>query len=281
MALLEATDVRLGCQSWTEPDWQGVFYPENVTGADRLHAYATAFDFVEVDSTFYASPRPPTVLKWYEDTPEGFGFAAKVPQAITHDPDPKTRTPRNPLAAEGWQTQLERFVETMRLLEEKLIALLIQLPPQWHWRPERLETLRTFLDALPRDVRWAIEFRHRGWLSDEVLAELREREVALVAQDLYYMPRQVEVTTPELVYIRLQGRRQEITTMNELQIERDEALDFWAGEILDLVARNVKQVIVAANNHYQGFSPGTIRSIQQRLGLPVATPPAGRMDRLI
>jgi uncharacterized protein YecE (DUF72 family) len=276
MALLNGCDVRLGGQGWSEPDWTGVFYPSGTKAGDRLAHYARAFDFVEIDSSFYAVPAAHIVRRWRAATPPGFGFAAKVPQAITHDPDPRTGLPRRPLESEGWPEQLADFAERMRLLGDKLLALVIQLPPQWHWRPARLEVLATFLEALPADLRWAVEFRHRGWLNGEVLALLRERGVALTGQDLYYMPRRVEVTTPELAYVRLQGRRQDIERVDAVQIERDEALEFWAGAIRDLVAQGVIRVIVAVNNHYQGFAPGTITALQQRLGLPGAglpTPP--------
>lgn len=280
MATVDGTEVRLGCQGWTDADWQGVFYPAGVKAADRLEAYARAFDFVEIDSSFYATPAPPTVLKWYDSTPDEFRFSAKVPQAITHDPDPKSGFPRRPLNGEHWREQLAQFVDTMKLLEEKLLAALIQLPPQWHWKPEHLPILERFLEALPGDLRWAIEFRHRGWLNDEVTNLLRGRGVSLVLQDLYYMPKGVEVTNPELAYIRLQGKRKEITRMNEIQIQRDEALDFWSDTIRELAEKKVKRVIVAANNHYQGFSPGTIQALQQRLALPVTAFPSRRMDDL-
>ncbi len=64
--------------------------------------------------------------------------------------------------------------------------------------------------------------------------------------------------------------------MDALQIERDEALDFWADAIRTLAERPVRTIVVAANNHYQGFSPGTIAAVQSRLGLPVAVPPVRR-----
>ncbi len=281
MASIQSTDVRLGCQGWTESDWQGPFYAAGTKAADRLTAYSSAFDFVEIDSTFYATPAPPTVLKWYDATPEGFRFTAKVPQSVTHDPDPKTGFPRKPLQGEGWQRQLDVFIETMRLLEDKLLALLVQLPPQWHWKPENLPVLRTFLEALPPDLLWAVEFRHRGWLNEDVLELLRTRNIALVTQDLYYMPKQLEVTSPGLAYLRLQGRRKEITRMNEIQIERDDALNFWAQAVMQLVERKVKRVIVASNNHYQGFAPATIASLQARLGLPVAIPPSRQPGPLL
>lgn len=276
MGVVEGIEVRIGCQGFTEADWQGTFYPADLKPAERLSSYAGAIDFVEVDSTFYSVPYPSTVEKWYGATPAGFLFAAKLPQSITHDPDPKTGFPRRPLQGEKWQETLERFTETIRLLGDKLAAVVVQLPPQWHYAPDKVGILETFLNALPRDIRWAVEFRHKGWVTDAVLDLLRADDVTLVLQDLYYMPRLVEVTTNELAYVRLQGRRKEIVRMNEIQIQRDEALDFWAGVVLDLAARGVKRVIVAANNHYQGFSPGTVAALQGRLGLPVSVPPAAR-----
>lgn len=67
--------------------------------------------------------------------------------------------------------------------------------------------------------------------------------------------------------------------MDEIQIEREERLDYWAGVVLDMAARGIKRVIVAANNHYQGHSPATIMGLQHRLGLPVAVPPAKRVEQ--
>lgn len=197
--LLDGCDVRLGGQGWSEPDWQGVFYPKGLKAGDRLACYASAFDFAEIDSTFYSIPAGRIVQAWRDRTPDGFRFAAKLPQSITHDPDPDSRMPRHPLQGDGWEDQLDRFTETMRPLGPKLLAIVAQLPPQWHWRPERLPVLQRFLEALARDFQWAIEFRHRGWLNEDVFDLLREHEAAFVIQDLYYMPRHVEVTTHDLV----------------------------------------------------------------------------------
>jgi uncharacterized protein YecE (DUF72 family) len=88
------------------------------------------------------------------------------------------------------------------------------------------------------------------------------------------MPRLREITAPDLAYVRLQGRRSEIVRMDALQIERDEALAYWADTIREFVERGILQVVVAVNNHYQGFAPGTLAALQHRLGLPVAAPPA-------
>jgi uncharacterized protein YecE (DUF72 family) len=274
MVRLDGCDVRLGGQGWSEPDWQGVFYPRGLKPGDRLACYATAFDFVEIDSTFYAPPPARNVYLWRDRTPDHFRFAAKLPQSITHDPDPDTGKPRQPLAGDGWEDHLADFAERMRPLGPKLLALVAQLPPQWHWHPERLAVLQRFLETLPGDVQCAVEFRHRGWLNADVFELLRDHGVAFVMQDLYYMPRQVEITSFDLAYIRLQGRRKDIVHMDAVQIDRDEALDEWAEVVRTLAERSVRTVVVAANNHYQGHSPGTVAALQRRLGLPIAHPPA-------
>jgi uncharacterized protein YecE (DUF72 family) len=79
------SNIRLGTSEFTAAGWPGTFYPVGMKPADYLSYYATRFDTVEVDSTFYRSPPLTTVQGWYSKTPPGFVFAAKVPQKITHE----------------------------------------------------------------------------------------------------------------------------------------------------------------------------------------------------
>src|SRR5262249_33730405 len=83
-----------------------------------------------------------------------------------------------------------------------------------------------------------------------------------------------------LAYVRLQGKREDIVHMDAVQIERDTALDFWADVVRTLATQGVRRVIVAANNHYQGYSPGTVAALQRRLALPVGVPPAQQSGSL-
>src|SRR3712207_317504 len=84
--------VRVGCQGWNYEDWvtppaaaRPVFYPRG-TRADRmLDLYARAFDTVEVDSTFYATPADSTFDNWRRRAPDGFAFALKLPRDIPHE----------------------------------------------------------------------------------------------------------------------------------------------------------------------------------------------------
>src|SRR6267378_8208090 len=72
--------IRIGTSAFTAAGWSGTFYPKNLKPADYLPYYAQHFDAVEIDSTFYGTPRIGTVRNWDAKTPAGFLFAAKVPQ---------------------------------------------------------------------------------------------------------------------------------------------------------------------------------------------------------
>ena len=78
-------EIGLGTSAFTAAGWAGAFYPAGMKPADYLTYYATQFDTVELDNTFYRTPAISAVKGWNAKTPKGFLFAAKVPQAITHE----------------------------------------------------------------------------------------------------------------------------------------------------------------------------------------------------
>ncbi len=75
----------IGTSAFTAAGWEGTFYPPGTKSADFPSYYATKFNSVEVDSTFYRAPSKATVQGWEKKIPKGFVFAAKVPQSITHE----------------------------------------------------------------------------------------------------------------------------------------------------------------------------------------------------
>ncbi len=91
-----------------------------------------------MESSLYSTPSPGIVIKWYDSTPDDFHIAAKLPQAITLNPDPKAAFPRHPLQGHNRQATLDHFADTIGLLQDKFTPVVVQLPPQWHWRPENL-----------------------------------------------------------------------------------------------------------------------------------------------
>ena len=109
--------LRIGTSAFTAAGWESTFYPEGMKPADYLTYYATKFDTVEVDSTFYRTPSVSSVKGWANKTPDEFVFALKVPQVITHE---KVLLDCEP--------DLKNFVEAADHLGDKLGPMLLQFP---------------------------------------------------------------------------------------------------------------------------------------------------------
>lgn len=249
--------IHVGTQGWNYDAWVGPFYPLRTRAADYLRIYARAFSTVEVDSTFYAIPAVKTVRGWADRTPDDFVFSLKLPQEITHE-----RRLRNvdDVAAE--------FFDVARELGPKLGSVLIQLGPDF--APTELPAVAQFLPKLPRDIRFAIEFRQRGWIHDGVLALLAEHHVALTLSDGRWIPRKqmmalAEHPTSDFLYIRLMGQDQSIVDYSRIQIDRTRELESWAN-VLWPYAEQGREAFVYVNNHFAGHSPESARELQRLTG---------------
>jgi len=246
--------IRIGCCGWHYADWRGTFYEDKTKPDEELAAYATVFDIVELDSTFYGTPPESTVLQWRERTPEPFLFAAKLPRLITHEA-------RLVDAVE----ELDRFCDVMRLLGPKLAAMLIQLPPSLSIRA--IADLDRFLDDLPTDIRFALEVRHRSWLKDESFELLRNHRVAWVISDIKDIPI-LPAVTADFAYIRWLGSRDDVSEFHSETIDRTEDLMQWRDRIRELRSQ-VSDIFGFFNNHYSGHAPATGTAFKEMLGLPV------------
>jgi uncharacterized protein YecE (DUF72 family) len=243
----------LGTSGWSYADWEGTLYPEALPSASRLAEYVKRFATVEIDSTFYGIPRRSTVQNWREVAPDGFLFAAKFPQEVTHE--------RNLVGSEA---ETESFISTMDELGDRLGPLLLQLPPSF--TVEGMGVLEDFLEGLPEGFRYAVEVRHRSWLGSDLPQMLGEHGVALTLIDYPGMPRMEEATT-DFSYIRWLGDRREFPEGHtHLKKDRDDDLLWWS----DLVGRFLgegRTVFAYANNHYQNHSPSTLdRFLEIRRG---------------
>ena len=180
--------VRVGTSGFSYPAWKGSFYPAELPSGRMLSFYAERFPAVEVNNTFYRMPSAKTLAGWRAEVTEGFRFALKAPQRITH------------------QRRLADCAEPVAFLYRAAAELgatlgpvLFQLPPNMK---KDLPRLAAFLEILPPGGRSAFEFRHTTWFADDVYETLRARNAALCVAESEDLEVPV-VATADFGYLRL------------------------------------------------------------------------------
>ena len=182
--------MRIGTSGWHYRHWKGTFYPADLPASRMLDFYTRHFDTVEINNSFYRLPRPGTFAGWRRSTPAGFVFAVKASRFLTHNK--KLKDPEN---------ALDHLLPRAAELGDKLGPLLFQLPPRWRCNAERLEAM---LAILPRELKYAFEFREPTWLCEEVFRILRRFNAAFCIFELagYHTPLEL---TADWTYVRLHG----------------------------------------------------------------------------
>ncbi len=238
--------VRIGTSGWNYPHWRGVFYPKGLATSKWLTYYATYFDTVEVNATFYGTPKEKTLKKWYGETPSGFLFALKASRFITHVK--RLRQVEEPL---------KRFYQVIAPLKEKIGPLLFQLPPSLKYDRALIADFLALLD--PR-YQTAIEIRHASFHNDEFLGLLATHQVALCLSDTAgRYPSLLEAVTAPFVYVRLHGSR---TLYRSCYTE--EELRAWAQKI---VSFNRPTYVYFDNDSLGWAVPNALR-LKELLGQP-------------
>ncbi|HZT40471.1 MAG TPA: DUF72 domain-containing protein [Bryobacteraceae bacterium] len=178
-----------GTSGFAYPSWKPDFYPAKLPSRDFLKHYATRLNAVEANYTFRRLPAAATLESWVNSTPEGFVFAVKAHQRITHV---------QRLKPSEFTQLFFRAIDPLRSAR-RLGPVLFQLPPNLKCD---LDLLGSFLAALPDDVRCAFEFRNPSWLQDPVYRLLEKHGVALclAESEKLEIP---EVVTAGFVYARL------------------------------------------------------------------------------
>jgi uncharacterized protein YecE (DUF72 family) len=256
------TNIHIGTSAFTAAGWEGSFYPEGMKPADYLSFYATKFDTVEVDSTFYRTPSVATVNGWERKTPPGFILSAKIPQVITHEK-----------VLQDCDEDLKHFLETMNLMGDKLGPLLFQFgyfnEKAFKSRGEFLARLKPFLKSLPKGYKFALEIRNKNWLTAEFFDLLRTHQVAFALIDQAWMPGASEIfekfdpITADFTYIRLLGDRkgieQKTKVWDKVIVDRSRDLRSWV-DVCERTTRRGVSTYVYVNNHYAGHAPATVAS---------------------
>jgi uncharacterized protein YecE (DUF72 family) len=207
----------IGTSGFSYKEWKKNFYPSDLPESRFLSYYASRFNGVEIDSTFYRLPTEKTLDAWREATPEGFRFAIKASQKITH---------RERLVVPS--EALTYLLGALPRLGEKLGVVLYQLPPFFKKDLGRLES---FLATLPPSPRSAFEFRHLSWFDDDTYAMLEKHGAALCINDNDEFECPVKITAKH-TYIRL--RRDGYTS--DQRAEWKERIRAFSAQGIDVLA---------------------------------------------
>jgi uncharacterized protein YecE (DUF72 family) len=202
------SSLRVGTSSWSSHDWRGPLYPEGAEPESFLAHYATHFDTVECDATFYRIPSAKTVDGWRDRTPPGFLIAAKLPQEITHEK-----------GLLNCAAPLREFLLAMERLGEKLGPIVAQFAyvakgkdaDEYATGASFRARLAPFLTLWPKERALAVEVRNATWIAPPLLDLLRERGITLALSAYYTMPAPEKLfagpdpRTTDLTYVRFIG----------------------------------------------------------------------------
>lgn len=250
--------VSVGTCGYSYTEWvDSGFYPQGTKSAEMLNLYGRCFSVVELNYTWYQMARAEALARMVERAPAHLLFAAKLTRTMTHE------------RVKNWPEQLQLFRQGIVPLKNRLVAVLIQLPPNFDRSIANRSYLAALLDGL-HDVPVAVEFRHCSWATDSVFAELERRGVTLVAVDEPPLPPLFPsldvVTNPALFYVRFHGRNQEGWRSGNMQKKfnydySDQELRAWCDSYLYSMAARAERGIVVFNNHVRAQAPKNGRKL--------------------
>jgi len=199
--------IYVGTSGYAYKEWKGKFYPEKISPKEMLRFYSERLNAVEINNTFYRMPNESVLMAWAEQVPNGFVFALKAPQVITH---------LKRLRDVSEETKY--LFRTLSVLDRKLGPVLFQFPKSFRAARPLLED---FLALILGDMACAFEFRSPSWLDHEILDLLRKKGSSLCIADSDENPAQEIISTASWGYLRL--RRSDYT---------DAELSDWVERIL-------------------------------------------------
>ena len=309
------TRVRVGICAWADPALieSGAFYPKKSMSAEaRLRHYASVFDVVEVNSSYYAIPDVRNTIRWVERTPPGFVFHVKAyslmtghhPRAETVPADLTALLPRSPARTRRGEVDatsfppeaLDRafalFRDAVRPIAEagKLGYVLFQLAPWVHFDTDRLDYLASLPERLPG---WtiAVEFRHRSWLPDHADETLRALSAARLAHVIvdgpagHAVPRVTTTTAPTAIF-RLHGRNAQgwLRQLQGAEPSVREKYDYLYSEAelreflpeVEGVAQEAEEIFISFNNNNRDYPVQNALMMKRLLGQPTPVQPQPR-----
>jgi uncharacterized protein YecE (DUF72 family) len=270
------SNLRVGPAGWNYKDWEGIVYPKGHRSSfDPLSFLADYFDTIEINSSFYAPPRPQDVAGWAKRVRNNprFKFAAKAWQRITHEAVASDES--------ILQSACDETCRSMAPLVEAGIlgALLIQFPWRFRYTPENQDHLQNLFGML-KDFPLVLEVRHGSWNCDPFYDFLRESKVAFCNVDQPVIGnslRPADRTTAQTGYFRFHGRNYENWFKEEAG--RDARYDYlYSKEVIFQLSEKIRnaqektaETYAITNNHFRGQALVNAIEILEELD---ATPPA-------
>src|SRR3954468_609411 len=287
--------ILVGTSSWADPGFVEDWYPKGMAARDRLAWYAERFEYVEVNSSFYAVPAQPTVVRWVEITPEKFTFDVKLHRLLSrHSAGADSLLPelrstakidergRVILTPQLEDALVDATLEAVEPLADagKLGPFLLQLSPAFSPRKHKLDELDALAERL-RDPGLAIELRNRNWVEGERLEETLDwyesHGVTFVCVDsppgdnFQILPPIDAVTRRDVAYMRMHGRDTDGYLKGKTVAERfgwvysDDELKEIAERAKGL-AEDAGEVHVAFNNNRSSDAPDAARRLRELIG---------------
>lgn len=279
------SELKIGTSGYSYPGpppkgWYGVFYPETKgKGFDELEYYASFFDTVEINTSFYRPPAPSMISAWVKKTPPDFRFAIKAWQKFTHP-----TTLGGGENKQKWEAPTQEDVDIFRNSLEpvaaggKLGTLLFQYPASFLHTEKNLERLRWTLKAFEGYPK-AVELRHRSWSEKQaetkvMMADLNTTWVVIDEPKFASSVGQEFEPVAGLFYLRLHGRNHEKWWRHAEPWERydyfykPEEIRFFAEKIREIQQGASKpKITVLLNNHARGQAVANAFMLKHELGL--------------
>lgn len=181
----------IGCSGYYYPYWKNKFYPQGLQPKEWLRYYSSVFNTVELNGTFYRTPKLSDLQKYMAVTPADFRFSVKMSRYITHIS--RLRDCREKIA------EFQDLI--LQGLGHKLMYFLFQMPPSFQYSEENLARI---LDNVPHEARHVVELRHLSWWNEEVKDAFQKAGITFCNIDFPGLHTYFIHTSPHF-YLRLHG----------------------------------------------------------------------------
>ena len=252
----------IGTSGWSYDDWLGVFYPTATSKNKMLEYYATQFNSVEVNMSYYNIPQAKWVENWVKQTQKQVMFTMKAHQSLTHFPD-----------FNEYQHNAHVFKSCLEpLLKHKLLlCVLTQFPQSFHYETDERKYLDLLLKEM-RDIPMVVEMRNKQWQNEQVYKELEGRKIGWCITDNPKLKDLLETqytATSDLAYMRFHGRNAEMWYKGD-NVSRydynysDDELEEFINPLLMLLM-NARIVQLFFNNHAKGKAAVNAKKLEYLL----------------